>query len=116
MKLKKRILTATLLGFACGLICVGLAGSDPSQPITLGIKLSILAGRTLLGFTIGISILKMRWWLHGALLGFITSIPMAMPLLEKKEILIATLVIGVIYGIIIEVVTSIIFKAGRIKC
>jgi hypothetical protein len=113
MKLSKRILIATFMGFICGLICVGFASSDPSQPVTLGIKLAILAGRTLLGFTIGISALKMKWWLHGILLGFITSIPMAVPLLEQMGILIATIVMGIIYGILIEFITSILFKAKQ---
>ncbi|NPE27336.1 hypothetical protein HNV12_05025 [Methanococcoides sp. SA1] len=110
----KRITIATSMGLICGLVCMMMASSDPTQPVELGIKLSILFGRTLLGFTIGISALKMKWWLHGIILGFLTSIPMGVPLLEQMPLLVATIVMGIIYGILIELVTTVIFKARRI--
>jgi hypothetical protein len=113
MTSKKRILIATLTGLACGFICMAMASSDPSQPVSLGIKLSILTGRTLMGFVIGISALKMNWWGHGILMGFITSIPMAVPLIEQFGLLVATIVMGMIYGFLIELVTSIFFKAKQ---
>jgi hypothetical protein len=109
----KRILIATFVGLICGLICLGLASSNPSQPISLAIKLSILTGRTLLGFTIGISALKMNWWLHGITLGVITSIPMAVPIYNEPAIFLGTFVMGIIYGILIEFVTTKLFKAKR---
>ncbi len=111
MTSSKRILIATIVGLICGLICMGMASSDPAQPVSLGIKLSILTGRTLMGFTIGISALKMKWWQHGVLIGFLTSIPMATPLLEQPALLMATLIMGMIYGFIIELVTSVFFQA-----
>jgi len=113
MTSSKRIIIATFVGLICGLICMGMAASDPTQPVSLGIKLSILTGRTLMGFTIGISALKMKWVLHGILIGFLTSIPMAMPLLEQPTLLMATVLMGIIYGFIIELVTSVFFKAKR---
>ncbi len=90
-----------------------LASSDPSQPITIGLKLSILFSRGITGFMIGISALKLRWWCNGILLGFIGSIPMAFPIMNDLNIMIATLVMGIIYGFIIELVTSVLFKAKQ---
>lgn len=109
----KRIVLATIMGLLCGLVCMLMASSDPTQPVETGIKLSILFGRTLLGFTIGISALNMKWWAHGPVLGFLTSIPMALPLLNEMPLLVATLVMGMIYGVLIELVTSVIFKAKQ---
>jgi len=113
MTLTKRISIATFVGFLCGLICVGLASGDPSQPISMEIKLAIITGRTLMGFVIGISQLKLKWWQHGLLLGFITSIPMAVPVFSQPTIFIGTFVMGILYGFLIELVTSVIFKAKK---
>ncbi len=112
----KRLIIATLCGFLCGLFCLALASSnpDPASPLSTGIKLSIVFSRTLLGFTIGISALRMRWWLHGMMLGAITSIPMAFPMLGQTGIFVGTFVMGVIYGLLIELVTTVLFKA-RLK-
>ena len=52
----------------------------------------ILFGRTLMGFTIGISAFKMQWWLHGLVFGFVTSIPMAVPVMVRTDIFIGTFV------------------------
>jgi hypothetical protein len=113
----KRVVIATICGLICGFICMTLASSnpDPAAPISTGLKLSILFGRTLLGFTIGISALRMPWWLHGIFLGIITSIPMALPILDQISIFIGTFVMGVIYGLLIELVTSVFFKAKSVS-
>ena len=117
MLTSKRVIIATICGLVCGLICMALASSnpDPAVPISTGLKLSILFGRTLLGFTIGISALRMSWWLHGILLGIITSMPMAFPILDQMPIFIGTFVMGIVYGLLIELVTSVLFKAKSVS-
>jgi len=109
----KRIIIATIIGFICGFICMTLASSDPSQPVSLGLKLSIIFSRGITGFMIGISALKLKWWLHGIILGIVGSIPMAFPIMDDPSIMIGTFVMGIIYGFIIELVTSILFKAKQ---
>lgn len=52
----KRIVIATIMGFVCGFVCMTMASSDPSQPINLGLKLSILFSRGITGFMIGINL------------------------------------------------------------
>ena len=110
----KRVLIATIMGFICGIVCMLMASSDPSQPIDLSLKLSIIFSRGIMGFMIGISALKMKWWLHGIILGLIGSIPMVLPILNDLTIMVATVVMGIIYGFVIELVTSVIFKAKQI--
>ena len=109
----KRVLIATLCGFIFGIICMLLASSNPgaTAPITLTTRWMIIVGRTMLGFTIGISALRLVWWQHGLVLGFITSIPMALPLLDNIGIMVGTLVMGLVYGFLTELITSIVFKA-----
>jgi len=109
----KRVLIATLCGFIFGIICMLLASSNPGAagPLPLTTRWMIIISRTMLGFTIGISALCLVWWQHGLILGLITSIPMAMPVLDNTSIMIGTLVMGMIYGFLTELITSIIFKA-----
>ncbi|MBN2426607.1 MAG: hypothetical protein JXR46_09965 [Calditrichaceae bacterium] len=109
----KRIIIATICGLICGFICLGLATSDPgsSSAISTSIKLNIVLSRTLLGFMLAISALRLNWWLHGIVLGFISSIPMAIAILDQPAIFIGTFVMGMIYGVLIELITTVFFKA-----
>ena len=115
----KRVFIATICGLIFGIICMLFASSNPeATELSTSLILTIIVGRTLLGFTIGISALRIVWWLHGIILGFVTSIPMALPIMEKPEIMIGTVVMGMIYGFLTELITSIFFKAkpiGAIK-
>ena len=108
----KRVIYATLCGFIFGLICMGLASSNPESTasLTAAIKWNIVLSRTLMGFMIGISALKIKWWLHGIIIGFISSIPMAITVLDRFDIFIATFVMGMIYGFLTELITSILLK------
>ena len=112
MLTSKRVIIATILGVIFGFVCMGFACCDPS--ITTEILVSIVVSRTLLGFMIGISALKLQWWLHGIIIGFIASIPMAIPLFNDLNIFIGTLVMGIIYGFLIELITSVLFKAKAV--
>lgn len=109
----KRVLIATVCGFIFGVICMLLASSnpDPAYQLTLTTKLTIVFGRGLLGFTIGISAIRLSWWLHGIVIGAIASLPMAFPVMDRMEIFIGTFVMGIIYGFLTELITSVLFKA-----
>ena len=90
-----------------------LASSNPdsSCQITNAAKLSIVFGRGLTGFMIGISAIPLRWWLHGIVLGAIGSLPMMFPVIDRPTIMIGTVVMGMIYGLLTELITSVLFKA-----
>jgi hypothetical protein len=109
----KRVIIATICGFVFGLVCMFLASSnpEPTAQLSTAMKLTIVFSRALMGFTIGISSLRVSWWLHGILIGFIGSIPMAFPVMDRISIAIGTVVLGMIYGLLIELITSILFKA-----
>jgi hypothetical protein len=110
----KRVSIATLCGLLFGLVCMGLASSNPQATTELSatIKWNIVLSRTLMGFMIGISALKMQWWLHGIILGIISSIPMAIAVIPQMEIFIGTFVMGMIYGFLTELITTKLFKAN----
>ena len=119
MQKAKRLIIATLSGVLFGFVCYRLASGGP-EPLPLPIVLQIIFSRTLIGFAIGICCLKLgHWTLRGLVLGLIFSLPLAFSGLMAPEspefsiagIFIGTVLIGAIYGLLIEVITSIIFKA-----
>jgi len=112
----KRVIIATACGFVFGLFCMFLATSNPdaSAPLSASIKWNIVLSRTLMGFMIGISALKLNWWLHGIILGFISSIPMGIAVMDRVDIVIGTMVMGMIYGLLTELITSVFFKTKSV--
>jgi ABC-type Co2+ transport system permease subunit len=117
----KRVLIATICGVVFGFVCLGLATSGPdAAPMSAAIKWNIVLSRTLLGFTIGISSIRLAWWLHGLVIGFITSIPMGLGVLASTAssspmsptmIAVSTVFMGLIYGVLTELITSVLLKA-----
>lgn len=112
----KRIYIASLMGVLAGIVCCYFA--TDGQPTAMKLMANIFTGRVLIGFVIGISALKMNWALHGALIGMIVSIPASFGAMMgasaqygKWELFLMTLVMGIIYGIVIELFTSVFFKA-----
>ena len=90
------------------------------MPITF----QIIISRTLIGFAIGISCLSaIHWSFHGILMGFLFSLPIAFsglmapetPEFGPTEMFVSTIVMGIIYGFLIELITSVAFKAKIAK-
>ncbi|MGM0566129.1 MAG: hypothetical protein ACQESX_05175 [Bacteroidota bacterium] len=112
-----RLLIATLLGLVFGFVCFGFASMSP-EPLPTAVALQIIFSRVLLGFAIGISKLRIVWWLHGILLGLLFSLPLAFsglmaPASEEftqEMMFFSTLMMGAIYGFLIELVMSVILK------
>jgi hypothetical protein len=115
----KRFIIATVMGIIFGLVCFWLASSSPGE-LPPAVAWQIIFSRALIGFAIGISIFKMGHWLiHGAIIGALFSLPLAFsglmapenPEFSKTTMFIMTIALGLIYGVLIEFVTSVIFKA-----
>jgi hypothetical protein len=117
----KRVIVATLGGVVFGLVCVGLASSSPGD-LPWPVLLQILASRTLIGFTIGISSLSLgHWAVHGLVMGMLFSLPLAFsglmapdnPEFSRTAMWIWTVVLGMVYGLLIELITSVVFRARQ---
>lgn len=112
---------ATLLGLLFGFVCYGFASSGPNEVPAL-LAINIILGRTLIGVAIGISRFPMKHWsLHGIILGFIFSLPAAFgamlapenPDFNHQMLFASTVVMGMIYGFLIELITTLVFKAKQ---
>lgn len=110
-----RVLVTTILGFVFGIICWLLASSG--EEMGAAVAWSIILNRALLGFVIGISAWKINYVLHGIILGFIVSIPMAVSSLGFKgfKIFLGTLIMGIIYGFLIELITHFVVKERKVE-
>ncbi len=117
----KRLIIATLLGLVFGFACYGMASSGQNEISTL-LAVNIILGRTLIGFGIGISRFSMKHWsLHGIVMGLIFSLPAGFgamlgpenPEFSHTMLFVSTIVMGIIYGFLIEFITSVLFKAKQ---
>jgi MFS family permease len=117
----KRLIIATLSGFLFGLVCCGLASSGGNQ-LAWPVTAQIIASRTLIGFAIGISCLKLyHWSVHGSVMGLLFSLPLAFsgfmapdsPQYDKTSMFVWTIILGMVYGFLVELITSVFFKAKK---
>lgn len=111
----KRIIIATVLGLVFGVVSWLLAGTQAPQPIPWFGAVCIILARGVTGFAIGISAWRIGWWLHGLVMGLIFSLPLAFGGLWAGFAWLAgfwgTLVAGLVFGFLIELVTVVGFKA-----
>ncbi|HCX73908.1 MAG TPA: hypothetical protein DHM37_09340 [Candidatus Cloacimonas sp.] len=95
-----RVIIATIVG-----LILGLLFSLIFKPALGFWKIFLTAG--LLGFVLGISALRISWWLHGIIMGVVVTLPMAVVM--AKGVL--ALIVGLIIGFLIELITAVIFRA-----
>lgn len=112
MKKTKRVVISTVLGIVFGFIswaiCNFMMGHDQPNSVNSVIILT----NALLGFTIGISSLRWHWVFHGLILGGLFGLVMALIALSHGDEFIWPLVLGFVYGFLIELITTVGFKAG----
>lgn len=108
----KRILIATACGVVAGLVCVSIGA-------TLGVKITAatfgwaMLNRTLLGFVIGISALRMHWAGHGCLMGLLVGSLFSYSAWlfgDPAWMTIGLLGGSIIFGLAIEFFTTVVFK------
>ena len=119
MQRTKRLVIATLSGVLFGFVCLGLASSAPG-PLAWPVAVQIVTSRTLIGFAIGMSAFSFgHWAIHGVTMGLIFSAPLAFsglmapesPEYSQVNMFAFTLLLGMVYGLLIELITSLLFKA-----
>ena len=119
----KRLIVATLSGVLFGLVCYSFASSGP-EPLAWPIAAQIILSRTLIGVAIGLSHYRLgHWSVHGLVIGLLFSLPLAFsgymapesPDFSRDAMFAWTVVLGMIYGLLIEFITSVLFKAKMVK-
>jgi len=110
---KKRVFISTLFGGILGdvsWISAMMGGRVPWRGIVHQIFIYAL-----MGFVIGISSWKIKWWLHGMLIGLLFGISNGFGALWMTEIcaitFISIIIIGLVLGFLVELITSLGFKA-----
>ncbi len=113
----KRILIATALGVCAGIVCA-LLGRSLGVKLTAGSFGWIMLNRTLLGFVIGISSLRMHWALHGGLIAVLvgslfsySAFMSGTPPLFAGGVLLGSIV----FGVLIEFLTTVVFKLPAVS-
>ncbi len=121
--MRKRIIIATLTALVLGLLDWSIDAKLAAMggyPLAAAIAASIVVSRTLIGTVVGISALKIfPWWAHGMIIGAILSLPAALAnlawgypwgLIFGAKVI----VLGLVYGILVELVTSVFFDAPMV--
>ncbi len=111
-----RIAIATLGGLVAGIFCIAATISLGTH-MTTALAGWILLNRTIMGFVIGISSLRLRWALHGLLMGLIIGsiFSYAAFVMERPSPIIAGALIGsVVFGFLIELFTTVVFKRPQV--
>lgn len=111
MKKIYRIIVATVLGAIFGVVCYLGYQSKPDVAVGSAMIAGIIANRALIGFAIGISNIK-NWFWNGLIVGLVISVGSSIyPLVEGDWLgFLLFTGAGIVYGILIEVVTSLLFK------
>ncbi len=111
----KRFWIALLGGIIAGVICGWTGYSSTPEEIRMMAFMSAVLNRAFIGFAIGISSWKIGWLPHGLLVGLIGSLPLSFPLLFTDQaglwICIMYTVAGIVWGFLIELITTKLFKA-----
>ncbi len=101
----KRLVLATILGILCGLFCMyGTISKFPEFAADTLFLIGIVYNRALIGVVIGIADnIDCNPALRGAVIGVVVSMAMA---IFSVEGMLALLGFGLVYGVLIDVVTS----------
>ena len=112
----KRIAIATICGVVAGLVCVSV-GAIAGLKITLPVFGWAILNRTLLGFVIGISALRLHWAWHGAIMGLLVGslFSYSVWMVGDRAWLVPALLAGsMIFGLAIEFFTTVVFKQPQL--
>lgn len=110
---RKRLLVCTLGGVLSAFFClVGKQIIYGFSEITWDVLAVTMANRILLGFIIGISCWRVNYLLHGAILGLILSLSVSIGFLPDNILgFFLYTPAGIVYGIMIEWLTTVVFKS-----
>ncbi len=109
----KRLVIATLFGVVAGAICATLTFYGKLGSITALSLGWIFLNRTVMGFVIGASGLKLHWAWNGIVLGLIVGSTFSYALFMRTgsvQVLLLTPIGNMVFGLMIEFFTTKVFK------
>jgi len=108
----KRITIATLFGVVAGALCATISFRAGILTFTAINLVWILLNRTVMGFVIGISGLKLHWAWNGILMGLVVgSIFSYFLYMHGMKMAVYTPIGNAIFGLMIEFFTTLVFRA-----
>jgi hypothetical protein len=111
----KRLWIALILGIVAGIICAAGGYSDTPEDIRTMSMVTVVLNRAFIGFVIGISGWRLRWYFHGIVLGLFGTLPMSVPLIFSTgagfNVFLMFTLAGIVWGFLIEMSTSLVLKA-----
>jgi hypothetical protein len=106
----KRLWIAILFGIITGLLCAYGGKWKLGDAMTVGMMWAAIFNRAFIGLAIGISAWKLGWFLHGILIGFLGTLVMSVMAPDFGGFITLSL-FGILWGFIIELFTTVIFRA-----
>lgn len=109
----KRIIVATLFGVVAGCLCASIASAGHLLKLSTLTLAFTLLNRTVMGFVIGISALKLRWAWHGIVLGLVVGSIFSWFLLMNgmaPGTALLTMIGNAVWGLMIEFFTTVVFR------
>lgn len=111
---KRRVIMTTVWGAIFGIVCM-LLQKYGARVSLWPIGISILIYRSVMGFTIGVSSLRIHWAPHGILWGFLFGIFFVIALLGTPVGFWGPLGVLMLWGFVIELITTVGFKLKMTK-
>ena len=113
----KRIAIATLFGLAAGVVCAAAGSSLHMFQLTAVSLVWVLLNRTVMGFVIGATNLKLHWAWNGIILGLVVGSIFSYYLFMTMglKMLLLTPIGNAVYGLLIEFFTTKVFKQPAIS-
>jgi len=111
----KRVIITTILGLIAGILCYIGTKSSTQIEYNLAMTIENIFNRMIIGFLIGVSGWKMDWAIHGITMGFIGGSPLWLASIQSGiNALIIMLIASIVWGILIELITTKVFKAPQL--
>lgn len=106
----KRVIATTVFGVLAGILC-WQGGESAGVSYTPALIAATILNRGFIGFVIGISALRLHYLAHGAMLGVLGSLPMAVFAAAEPNAAMVLTGYGALWGLLIEVITTRVLKA-----
>ena len=111
----KRVIICIIGGIAAAGICIWGMLTGGRVEITAMLIASGIGNRVLIGFVIGISNWKIHYILHGAIIGFLVTFSSSVGILfTSLEGFLMYTCAGIVYGVLIEIFATKVFKAPMV--